>query len=110
MVIRIEVLEVIEEFNSSSRDVKARLIGSTITDIEVLFSGDVKEGDIFPAFRELLEAKLMQPVRVKGSITIGNNEIKVIYTLSSEDPADSIMKILRQYEEGTPVRSEGFED
>lgn len=112
MVVRSAVLDVVREFNRMRADVSAEVLGADGSDIKVVFSGPycaACSGE-FPDFRELLEAKLLQPVVVKSVEKTGAQEYNIVYALSSESPADKIIKVLRQYEEGTPMRGQGFED
>ncbi len=114
MVIKSEVLEVIGEFNRSNRGVKAKFMGSGIDYIKIGFSGIFcrKTNDCheFPGFRELLEAKIKQPVKVSESVRTGEETHRVTYSIGEEDPAEEIVKLLHKYEEGTPKRGEDFED
>ncbi|MBI4170063.1 MAG: hypothetical protein HY514_00045 [Candidatus Aenigmarchaeota archaeon] len=114
MVIKAEVLEVIDAFNQSNHGIRAKLFDSGIDYAKILFFGIFchKTGDChtFPAFRELLEAKLNRAVSIKESVRIRPDQHRIAYIIGEEKPADKILKVLHQYEEGTPRRGKEFED
>jgi len=114
MVIQSEVIFVIEQFNATSKGVRAQLVGSTVTNVDILFVGsycvNCPDNEAFPAFREMLEKKTTRNIAVRSAFRVGAREIKVSYTISEEDPAEHIIKILGKYEEGAPARDEGVED
>ncbi|GEM_PF-5547778 len=114
MVIKAEVLEAVQEFNKSNRGIKAKFLDSGINHVKIEFSGVFcrKTDDCheFPGFKELLEAKVKQPVNVSESVRTGEESHRVVYTIGQEDPADKILMVLSRYEEGAPGRGEEFED
>ena len=114
MVIKSEVLEAVEEFNKSNHGARAELVGSKADQITVRFSGIFcrNAGDFpeFPAFREMLEARVLRQVNIKESVRTGPEEHRVVYTIGEEDPAETILNILSRYDEGVETPGGEFED
>ena len=106
MVIRAELLGIVKEFNKSHGG-KAKLVESRMKKVKVAFSAVNDKG--MEDFRELLKQRTGRDFVVKESVKSGT-ALVVTYIMGEEGPADKILEILKEYEEGTPPRTEEFED
>ncbi len=114
MIIKSGVLEVIEKFNKSNHGTRAEFVSSKADQIVIRFSGlfcrNADDCYEFPAFRALLEAKVLRQVNIKESVRTGPEEHRVVYTIGEDGPAETILNILGRYDEGVETPGGEFED
>lgn len=108
------VIEALGEFNESGHGIRAELLQSKGGIIEIRFSGllcrNADGRHEFPAFRELLESKLLKRVSTREATLTGPEEHRVVYAIGEDSPAGTILNILGRYDEGVQAPGGEFED